>query len=757
MPRTIVSLKVARLEDFARRFGAGFSAEGFFLPTPSMLPLETPVLLRLVGPDGAVLFEAEAIVESARPKAADAANPAGLRLGFVELSTPNRAFLELALASLREPQSEPEEVSLDELGFDEAFIETEHSPPPLAAFVEIQAPVSAADDRRAAPIPAPAPLAEEPPPVMAVVPPPPPEAPPAPPPEEVVASPLPAPIPEAPAPPAASPPAETAPRPPSNPSRRAPPSALIVGIDLGTTFSCAAIVRDGRAVVIPSSSGHRTIPSVVTVTDDVEEVGWAALDKITTFPDRTIYGSKRLLGCAFASPAVQEARNYFDYEIVDDGEGKTAVRIAGKIYSLTWVSSRILEEMRTWVCASTGENVTKAVITVPAWYHDRQRTEVVEAARLAGLEVLQIVNEPTAAAIAYGLDRGLQQKVLVYDFGGGTFDVSILDIQGNVIDVLATGGDAYLGGIDLDNRLLDWALGELERKTGIDLSEDKIARLRVREAAENAKRELSAQMETRIHVPFLARQGDTPLTLDVTLTRDKLNRLVIDLVDRSIEICRRTLAEARLTVAEIDEVVFVGGQTRMPLIQGKVHALTGKQPRKGVHPDEAVALGAAQLGWSRDKIDSVTLIDVVSLPIGVGLPGGRFKAVIDRNSKLPAVKEFTRATTRDDQTSITVDVFQGEQERVDQNEFLGTAKLDGLPPLPKGQVSVRLHFRVDAQGFLTVTSTEAATGLSRKVTLVTRDTPETAKEARAAAPAPEASAAPEKVPKRGLFRRFFGR
>ncbi len=590
---------------------------------------------------------------------------------------------------------------------------------------------------------------------------------PVPPPPEPVAPPPPA----MPTPVVASP-AEPSPAPPPVrpvPERRLvdmPPSALIIGIDLGTTFSCAAVVRGGKgAEVIPSESGHRTIPSVVTVTDTVEVVGWVAYDKLATFPKQTIYGHKRLLGRDFNSQAVQDALKYFDYEIVPDESGEAGVRIGGRVYALSWVSSRILEEVKEWAQRHTNENVMKAIITVPAYYSDRQRQAVMDAGREAGLDVLRIVNEPTAAAIAYGSNRGLDQKIMVYDFGGGTFDVSILEVAGNVIDVIATGGDPYLGGVDLDNRIVDWLLQDFQQKENLDISRDKVVKLRLRQAAETAKRDLSQKNETRINVPYVAIKHDKPCHVDVVLTRDKLNRLVADLVDRSIEICRGVLEEAKLTNEDIHEVLFVGGQTRMPLIQGKVHAFTGKQPRKGVHPDEAVAIGAALLGHGFDKVDAITLIDVVSLPIGVGLPGGRFKPVINAQSKLPVSREFTITTTRDGQPSIVVDIYQGEFDRVDFNDFLGSVKIVDLPPRLKGQVSAKIDFKLDAQGFLTITYEDSVTKTPAKAKLVTKDTPETLKEAHfeaererkeAEAEAAKRGEAAPPPKKPGLIRRLFG-
>jgi len=541
---------------------------------------------------------------------------------------------------------------------------------------------------------------------------------------------------------------------PPRTTTKAPSGALVLGIDLGTTFSCAAVVKDGQTIVIPAQTGDRTFPSVVSVTTEGELVGWPAYARLATHSKDTIYGSKRILGRSFDSQPVQEAIQHFDYEVLPGEDGSAAVRLAGSIYSLTWVAARILEEIHGAAVRHLGQPIEWAVITVPAHYSDRQRQAVVMAAAEAGLQVLQIVNEPTAAAIAYGIDRGLTQKVMVYDFGGGTFDVSILDIQGNVIEVIASGGDSYLGGVDLDNRIVDWALGELSREHQVDLSGDKISRMRIRQAAETSKRELSLQAEARVHVPFITIKNDAMLSLDLVLTRETLNRLVMELVDRTIEICKKTLEDAKLTKEDIAEVLFVGGQSRTPLVQGKVHAFMGKQPRKGVHPDEAVAIGAALLAHSRDKIDSVTLLDVLSHSIGIGMAGGAFKTIIAKGSRLPARGEIVQTTTADGQASLAIDVYQGESETVDRNDFLGSVRLTGLPAKPKGELAVHVQFALDAQGFLQVTCTDNASQKTRVVRLTTRDRPESLKDAIAAR---EAAPAKPDDKKPGLLGRVFGR
>jgi len=561
-----------------------------------------------------------------------------------------------------------------------------------------------------------------------------------------------------------------APAPPKPLERPATPSmkrdsALIIGIDLGTTFSCAAVVRNGKVEVVPTASGHRTIPSVVSIIGSSIHVGWPAYEKLATHSEQTIYGVKRLLGRRFDSEAVQDALHYYGCEIVPDDDGDAAVKIGGKVYSTAWISAQILGAMKLWASSYVNEEITKAVISVPAYYTDRQRMAVIEAGKMAGLDVKQIVNEPTAASVAYGVDKKLNQVVMVYDFGGGTFDVSVLEVRGNLFDVLATGGDAYLGGVDIDNRIVDWCLFELHKATGLDLSEDDTAKLRIRDAADAAKKDLSLQKETRIYIPHIV-SGGQPVALDLKLTREILNHIAEDLVDHSLAICDETLKAAHRSRADISEVVLVGGQTRMPLVQGKLHSFAGRPARKGVHPDEAVAVGAALLADGLSKPQRLELRDVVSMTIGVGLPGGRFKPVVAKNSKLPAEKSTSIITTRDDQTVVHFDIFQGEADSTEGNEYLGTAEIADVPARPKGEVKVEIHFRVDTQGFLTVSMTDNASSRTRVVTMTTRDTPDTVRAAMktkqrrvtsASTEKPSVEAVPPGRSIGGFLKKLFGR
>lgn len=501
-------------------------------------------------------------------------------------------------------------------------------------------------------------------------------------------------------------------------------SDLVMGIDLGTTYSCVSYVDwNGRPVVIPTDTGYHTTPSVVTVTDNVV-VGRAAVDLKATLPRKTVYGHKRLLGSRFNSQLVQRALKKLNYEVIADEGGDAAVRIEDKTYPMAWFSAQILKEMVAWTeeKIGAGELVRKAIITVPAYYTDRQRQAVLQAARMADLEVLQLVNEPTAAAVAYGIDRGYRKQILVYDLGGGTFDVSILKLNGNVFEVVTTGGDPYLGGLDFDNRIVEWLLEGFLVSHGINLAEDRIVRTRLAQAAETAKRDLSELLTARLNLPYVARRGDEILHLDVELTREQLNRLTRDLVDRSIEIVEQTLQQADLTKDDIDQVILVGGQTNAPLVQGAVHNFIGRVPQRAIHPEEAMAIGAALLGDGMRGVESVVLLDVVSRPIGIA-SDNRFKPIIARDTPLPARKELHWTTERDNQTEAVFHVYQGEAETLSENEFLGSVRIGDLPPRPLGEVRIDLEFDVDKQGFLRISSRDSATGNYQVVRLITSDAP----------------------------------
>ncbi|MBI3182298.1 MAG: TIGR02266 family protein [Myxococcales bacterium] len=559
----------------------------------------------------------------------------------------------------------------------------------------------------------------------------------------------------------------------------------VIGIDLGTTNSCAAIVRNNRPEVLLSREGYNTVPSIIALNARGKlVVGHPAKGQMLTNPRLTVYGAKRLVGRPFNSPTVQQIKDRFHYEIADGPKGEAAVKLGDRVYSLQQISALVLREVREIAQNQIGQEVSRAVITVPAYYNDHQRQAVRESGRLAGLYVERILNEPTSAALAYGYGRKLQQRVLVYDLGGGTFDASVLELNDNIYEVVSTGGDTFLGGIDFDNALVSWLLVEFERKNGLPFQGDRVAMQRIADAAERAKCVLSERRDTRVHVPFVTMIDNKPYDIDITLSRDKLVELTTALVDRTIAVCKEVLAAKGLTPANIDEVILVGGQSRAPLVQQKVSEFFGKAPSKSVHPDEAVALGAALLAYSLGQLEGVLLIDVLPMAIGVGLPGGRFKPIIERNTSLPANKSYTIATARDGQTELELSLFQGDRERAQDNEYLGTLTLSGLPKGPRGSIRVGVTFEVNNECILKVTARELSTGREVSSSFSTRDTPEAVKQRIAqassgtmvtgehpavAAPAPAKGSAPQLAPAPlvaaaaksggllGWFKRLFGR
>ncbi|MFZ5468480.1 MAG: Hsp70 family protein [Myxococcota bacterium] len=492
----------------------------------------------------------------------------------------------------------------------------------------------------------------------------------------------------------------------------------IVGIDLGTTNTCVASVRNKIPKVVPTDKGNLILPSVVALSAKGDLlVGGVAKDQMVTNPKNTIYGAKRLIGRKFDSKVVHELKGYFSYDIVEGAEGDAAVMLGGKTYSLPQVSSFVLAQVKTIAEQFLGGTIDEAVISVPAYYNDNQRQAVKEAGRLAGFQVKRIVNEPTAAALAYGFNRGLDQKVLVYDLGGGTFDVSVLQLTGNVFEVLATGGDTFLGGVDFDNRVIDYVIETFKKETKIDLTKSAIAMQRIKNAAEAAKIDLTLIPNVVIELPYIEERKGKPVDLRVPLTREQLNALTGDLVDRTFSLCDRVLEEKGIARSAIDEVILVGGQSRMPLVQQKIQEHFGKPPRKGVHPDECVALGAALLGESIDQIDAVTLLDALSMPIGYALPTGRFRKIIDKNARIPLVKSFRLPAPKDaDSPFIEMDIFQGDSELIVDNEYLGTVKV------PSSATGKKIDFRLDEECLLKVVVEDV--GGSKEVALATRDTPE---------------------------------
>ena len=506
----------------------------------------------------------------------------------------------------------------------------------------------------------------------------------------------------------------------------------VVGIDLGTTNSAVAVLLRGKPTVIQSREGYNTIPSVVALGANGKMlVGHPARKQMLVNPANTVYGAKRLVGRPFTSPVVQEMRSRFSYWIESGPEGEAAVRLGEEIVSLEQIQALILKEAKEIAQAALGTEITRAVVTVPAYYNDNQRQAVRAAGKLAGLEVLRILNEPTAAALAFAHGRNLDQRVLVYDLGGGTFDASVLELKGNVYEVLATGGDTFLGGVDLDRSLADHLIQGFEETHKLKFSrDDRAAMMRVQDAAERAKMALSEQLETRVHVPFLAEADGKQVDLDTTLTRSELVLLTGHLIDRTLKVCVDVLAEKGLRTGDINEVLLVGGQSRMPLVRERIRQLFGREPNKVVHPDEAVALGAALLADSMTsgQILGVVLVDVLSMSIGVALPGGRFKRILEHNTPLPHRRNYKISTTRDDQATLEVAVFQGESDRALDDEYLGTLTVADLAKGPKGSISFDIAFSLTAEALLTVTAEEHGTGRTVAATFATRETPDAIRE-----------------------------
>lgn len=527
-----------------------------------------------------------------------------------------------------------------------------------------------------------------------------------------------------------------------------------IGIDLGTTNTCVASVRNKIARVVPTDRGNLILPSVVALSAKGDLiVGGAAKDQMVTNPTNTVYGAKRLIGRGYRSRVVQALRGYFSYEIVPGAQGEAAVKLGEAVYSLPQISSFVLGQAKKIAEQFLGGPVEAAVISVPAYYNDNQRQAVKTAGKLAGFDVKRIVNEPTAAALAYGFNRALDQKILVYDLGGGTFDVSVLHLSSNVFEVLASGGDTFLGGVDFDNRIMDYVLETFLRESKVDLRENPVALQRIKSAAEAAKIDLTLIPNVVIELPYIEEKKGKPLDLRIPLTRDQLEVLTGDLVDRTFEICDRVLAEKGIARQEIDEVILVGGQSRMPLVQQKIQAHFGKPPRKGVHPDECVALGAALLGDSLGSLDAVTLLDALSMPIGYGTANGRFRRVVDKNVTIPVTKSFRLPKPEQaGATTVELDLFQGDSELIVDNEYLGTVKL------PAAAAGRKVDFRLDEECLLTV-SVEVD-GRMRAVELATRDTPEAVRKALEEAAARDAANGPGGDSKSGIFsslRRILGR
>jgi molecular chaperone DnaK len=667
-----IRLALGSMDAFVERYALNVSRGGIFVRTRDPQPPGTRVDLEIALDNGEVVIRGEGVVRWTTPPSApgEPDRQPGMGVKFAELTRESRALVDLIAAtrggdaSSDEPPRPGDEA--EELDFDL----TEDEPAQVAQPVAPPAP------------PAPAPAAA----------------------------------------------ARAAPARPAAPEPR-PKAGPVIGIDLGTTNSCAAIARDGKAEVLASKQGYRTLPSIVAY--DAQGrllVGHAAKAQMVVNPRNTVYGSKRLVGRPFASPTVQACRDRFHYEIVEGPGGAAAVRFAGRDFTLQQISAVILKEIREVAAQALGQPVERAVITVPAYYNDHQRNAVREAGKLAGLAVERIVNEPTAAALAFGHGKNLDKRVLVYDLGGGTFDASVLEIQGDVYEVISTGGDTFLGGVDFDGQLLDHLVWRFMETHGFTPPDDRVVWQRIRDAAEATKVALSESERAVAHVPFLCRSpAGASVELKVEVTRAELEELTARLVDRSIDVCREVLQARGLAASDMDEVLLVGGQSRMPLVWRRIREEFGKEPNHGVHPDEAVALGAALLADSATRIDSVVLIDVLAMGIGIGLPGGRMATVLPRNTKLPARKVYEHTTTRDHQTEIELQVFQGDSPRVTECEYLGTVRIGGLPSRPRGAIRMAVEFALGAEGILTITARDLATGAEQVFPLATLDTPESLK------------------------------
>ncbi len=491
----------------------------------------------------------------------------------------------------------------------------------------------------------------------------------------------------------------------------------VIGIDLGTTNSCVAIMEGGDPKVLTNAEGGRTTPSIVAFTDKGERlVGMLAKRQAVTNPENTVFAVKRLIGRKYNDPEVVKSRDIVSYKIVEGPGGDAYVRIKDKDYSPAEISAMVLSKMKQTAEEYLGEKVTEAVITVPAYFNDSQRQATKDAGRIAGLDVLRIINEPTAAALAYGLDKKSEEKIAVFDLGGGTFDVSILEIGDGVFEVKATNGDTFLGGEDFDLRIVDWLAEEFQKENGLDLRQDRMALQRLKEAAEKAKCELSTTTETEINLPFITADASGPKHLVVKLTRAKLEQLVADLIDRLAGPCETALKDAGLTVGDIDEVVLVGGMTRMPRVQEKVKEIFGKEPHKGVNPDEVVAIGAAIQGAVlKGDVKDVLLLDVTPLSLGIETMGGVMTKLIEKNTTIPAKKSQIFTTAADNQNAVTIHVLQGEREMAADNKTIGRFELVGIPPAPRGVPQIEVTFDIDANGILNVSAKDMATGKEQSI------------------------------------------
>jgi len=727
----LVRLAYGSVDEFVERFAVNMSRGGLFIRTRDPRPVGTPLALEIRLSTGESVIRAQGVVRWAqRPETKARSHPPktpGMGIQFTQLDDESRAVVE-RMVSLAEKRG---------------LAPGTATPAPVAPRPDITPPPTRAPDP-AAPLPKAA-LTVESGSATGIGPPaaspagtdlpsasPPPEAP-GTPPRVPRASPPPVPAQADLSGPhrveqLKAGPARVTIDLPDTPVPVTKPSKTVIGIDLGTTNSCAAIVKDGKPYVIPSREGYNTVPSIVALNARNRiVVGHLARAQLLTNPRQTVWGAKRLVGRAYDTPVVQEIKSKFAYEIVSGPDGLAAVKLGPEVLTLEQVSALVLREVKEVAQNHLGEEVNRAVITVPAYYNERQRAAVRHAGALAGLQVERILNEPTAAALAYAFGRRVTQRVLVYDLGGGTFDASVLELNDNVFEVISTGGDTFLGGVDFDARIVDRLLEVWNERTGEPFSGDRVALSRLVDAAERAKCALSERTDFPIQLPFLALKEGRPLSLETSLSRGELVRLVSPLVDRTIEVCQEVLRAKELAPKDLDEVLLVGGQSRMPFVHERVGTFFGKQPSRSVHPDEAVAVGAALLAHSLGSAEGVVLIDVLPMSIGIGLPGDRVKTIIERNTPLPARKQYGLTTTRDGQTEFELVVVQGEGPRLEDCEYLGTLRLTGLPSGPRGMVKIAVSFDLGAECLLTVTARELNSGRKVQVVLSAKEGPAAAR------------------------------